>query len=300
MSTTSSFCEIPPLPPARGYESSATAELLPRYEDVSQDGRVQLMTLLPGLGAVWRSLSSRSAGHPKLESFRAQGILPILRRILVVGERGPFSVHVPIHCEGTWRLAREAGGDRILLNMWLDAFAPTGSTFGPRPAPHAERVLVGRVFAEHVVTRPFAPAAERKVTSLDLPGIPAVPEDLHPFEEAESLVEGRTLAAAGEHRFGMMHTDSNQHVNSLVYPRLFEEAVVRTLATRDDVRAPETLLARALELRYRKPFFAGDRAAIGLHLEPLADGAVLTAGAFTPVDSATKPSCTVAMRLSQT
>jgi hypothetical protein len=285
---------IPPLPPARGFESSATTELRPRYEDITQDGRVQLTTLMPGLGAIWRELGSSGA----LETFRAQGILPILRRVVIVGERGPFSVHMPIQCSGTWRLAREADGDRLFLDMWLDAFAPIGSTLGRPPATDAERVLVGRVYAEHVVTRPFAPPAERKVTRLDLPGIPPVPEDVHPFEEAEDLVAGRTLDAAGDHVFGMTHTDSNQHVNSLVYPRLFEEAVVRTLTARDDVRDPSSLLARSVELRYRKPFFKGERAVIGLQTEPSVDGReAIAVGAFVPAGGTKKPSCTIAVRL---
>ena len=148
-------CSIPPVPPERGYESSATAELHPRYEDVAQDGRVQLTPLMPGLGAVWRELS-RSR---KLDGFRAQGILPILRRLVITGEQGPFSVHGPIHCKGTWRLARERGGARIFANMWLEAYAPIGSVLAP-PPPDAERVLVGRAYAEHVVTRPFAKTAD--------------------------------------------------------------------------------------------------------------------------------------------
>ncbi len=290
-------CAIPPLPPERGYESTATAELQPRYEDIAQDGRVQLTTLMPGLGAVWRALGSSK----KLDGFRAQGILPILRRLVIVGEPGPFSPEVPIQFEGTWRLARERGGDRIFADMWLDAFAPSGSILA-RPKPDAERVLVGRAYAEHVVTRPFAPPAERKVTRLDAPGLPAVPEDEHTFEEAEALIAGRSseLERAGEVVFGMMHTDSNQHVNSLVYPRLFEEAVVRAACQRADIRDPSSLLARAVELRYRKPFFTGERAAIALQLEPTTSGPhrAVAVGAFSPAATkGSKPSCTVAMWL---
>lgn len=239
-----------------------------------------LTALMPGLGAVWSSLGDAE----RLDTFRLQGILPILRRIVIVGEPGPFSANVSIRYSGTWRLAREDGGDRIFLNMWLDALAPRASTFGPTPGPDAERILVGRVFAEHVVTRPFAPASERKVTRLEVPGIPSVPEDVFPFEEAEALVADRVLEPAGDHPFGMKHTDSNQHVNSLVYPRLFEEAVLRR-------HGNPALLARALEIRYRKPFFAGDRAALAIAV----DGTTAF-GAFAPTEGA-KPSCTIAMRL---
>jgi hypothetical protein len=153
---------------------------------------------------------------------------------------------------------------------------------GPAPSADAELVLVGRVYVEHVFTRPFAPPAERKVTRLDLRGFPSVPEDARPFASAEALVADHRLTTVRQHRFGLMHTDSNQHVNSLVYPRLFEEAAAEE---------EPGLLAEALELRYRKPFFAGDRAA--LSLAHLAGGVAL--GAFAPPE-ADRPSATVSMR----
>lgn len=288
-------CAIPSVFPARGYESSAKTKLQPRFEDVAQDGRVQLVALMPGLGAVWRALDAAT----RLDVFRERGILPILRRIVITGEEGPFSAHVSFECEGTWRLAREKDGDRLFLSMWLDVRAPIASTLAPPPPPDAERVLVGRVYAEHVITRPFAPPAERKVTRLDAPGLPPVPEHEHPFEEAEDLVEGHPLTPAGVHLFGMMHTDSNQHVNSLAYPHVFEEAAVRAAADRDVVPDAARLLARAVELRYRKPFFAGDRAALALRVAP-SPGAhrAVAVGAFLPAaGSPKKPSCTVAMWL---
>ncbi|HVJ90374.1 MAG TPA: hypothetical protein VM580_11280, partial [Labilithrix sp.] len=129
--------------PERGFESSGTAELHPRYEDVAQDGSMQLATVMPGIGAVWRALGRAE----RMDALRAQGILPILRRLVIVGEKGPFSVHVPIQCSGTWRLAHEKGGDRIFLNMWLDAYAPHATTLAPPPGRDAERVLVARAYA---------------------------------------------------------------------------------------------------------------------------------------------------------
>lgn len=285
-------CAIPATPPARGYESSATATLRPRYEDITQDGRVQIHSLMPGLTAVWDTLDA----DDRLASFRERGVLPILRRIVMLGEPGPFSASVDLEYSGTWRLAREAGGERLFLNMWLDARAPRASTHGPTPPKDAERVLVGRVFAEHVMTRPFAPPAERKVTRLDAPGVPAVPEDEHPLLEAEALVTGRSLEPARDVAFGMMHTDSNQHVNSLVYPRLFEQAAVERAIARSLTPEPHHLLATAIELRYRKPFFAGERASLALHLEPAAaPHRARAAGAFSPAaPGPPRPSCTLA------
>ncbi|MBX3233137.1 MAG: hypothetical protein KIT84_20310 [Labilithrix sp.] len=292
---------IPPIPPARGYESTGRAKLDLRYEDVAQDGRVLLPSLMPGLGAVWRSL----AEHERLQAFRDSGVLPILSRVVMQdGDEGPFGAQVPVDVEGTWRLARETNGERIFLDMWLDAYAPNAHTLAPAPPPDAPRRRVGRLYAEHVMTRPFGPPAERKVTRLDFAGLPAIPEDEHPHAEAVALVASHALEPAHEHLFGMMHTDSNQHVNSLVYPRLFEEAAVARAVERARVRlAPGTkptehlLLARAIELRYRKPFFAGDRATLRL---ALTDGApsVAAVGAFVPAGGdASKPSTTVAMLL---
>ena len=99
----------------------------------------------------------------------------------------------------------------------------------------------------------------------------------------------------------MLHTDSNQHVNSLVYPRLFEEAAVTRAVDRERTRAApgtdlrsQLLLARTFELRYRKPFFAGDRATIRLAFPD----AATAVGAFVPATGdPQKPSTTVAMTL---
>ena len=286
---------IPPLPPARGPDQDGgTAEIMPRYEDIMQDGRMQLTALMPGLGAaLWKGLLSKFTA---LETFRSQGILPILRRLVVVGEDRPVSVHIPLRYEGSFRLAREKDGDRLFANMWLEARAPIATTLGPTPPADAPYERVGRVFAEHVITRPFAPPAERKVTRLDAPGIPPIPEDEHPFETAEALVEGASgaLEDAGEVVFGMMHTDSNQHVNSLVYPRLFEELAVRRLVQDARIPAAHELLARALELRWRRPFFAGDRARVGLRVVDAAPGSawkVSVVGAFQ--GEGAKPSTTL-------
>jgi acyl-CoA thioesterase FadM len=54
--------------------------------------------------------------------------------------------------------------------------------------------------------------------------------------------------------FGLVHTDSNMHVNSLVYLRVFEEAALRRFAT---LGRGASLLGRTLDIAYRKPCFAG-------------------------------------------
>ena len=179
---------IPPLPASRlPGQDGGTAEIAPRYEDITQDGRMQLATLTPGLGAaVWRALLSKI---PAIRAFRSQDILPVLSRLVIACEDRPLSVDVPVRYEGSFRFAKEKDGERIFANMWLEARAPIANTLGPRPPKDAPYELVGRVFAEHVVARPFAPPAERRVTRLDAPGFPPIPEDEHVFETAEDMLD---------------------------------------------------------------------------------------------------------------
>jgi acyl-CoA thioesterase FadM len=55
--------------------------------------------------------------------------------------------------------------------------------------------------------------------------------------------------------FGLSHTDGNQHVNFLVYPRFIEEAALGRFV---DLGVGAKIAARYVEIRYRKPSFAGD------------------------------------------
>jgi len=133
-------------------------------------------------------------------------------------------------------------------------------------------VTVGQVFTEHVFTRPFGPPESRKVLRLpDVFGFPGgVPPTRVAWRNAEDLGRMPDDAAPLDAEpfldptgivFGLGHTDSNQHVNSLVYPRLFEEAALRRFAA---LGCGSRLLARGAEIGFRKPFFAGDHARIAL------------------------------------
>jgi hypothetical protein len=245
-----------------------------RYEDVAQDGRAALVALPQALGeSVWRAMLRN---HPADAVMRAEGILPILSRLVIVGEDGPCSVDRPLEATGTFEPACGLGPDgeveRLYLNMWARVEGPRARTFDPQPERAGERQLVGCVFGEHVFTRPFSPPAARKVTTLTLPGLPARPERVYAARSLAALLDAPAdatpLDAASDTdelaiTFSLSHTDSNQHVNSLVYPRLFEDAATRRLAQRGVARP---VLARAVELLYRKPFFAGERARIVLRV----------------------------------
>jgi hypothetical protein len=184
--------------------------------------------------------------------------------------------------------------------------APHAHTFGPRPPEGAPVAVAGRAFAEHVLTRLFAPAGDRKVTRLDIPGLPEVPPDAVTWRPPSAILE---LPEGGEPLeadfsidpqpviFGIAHTDSNQHVNSLIYPRMFEESAVRRFAALGE---SPVVLARFLEVGYRKPSFAGERLRIVLRTFKL--GARLGAvGAFVTEEEAglspakAKPRCCLKM-----
>ncbi len=230
-----------------------------RFEDVTQDGRLVLEALPNALGpTVWRGLLQH---EPSMAACFQAGVVPILSRFVLEGLGGPVSAHAPIEALGTYQLARTDDG-RFMLDMWADLHGKIARTYG-KTEHDGERVRVGRLFAEHVLTRPFASVSERRVTQLDFPGAPVVTETRPASPSHDSIVSlplGATPLEDGKSAdlvplpFGLVHTDSNHHVNSLVYLRVFEEAALRRLATLGQGTA---LLGRSLEIAYRKPCFAG-------------------------------------------
>jgi len=280
------FPEEPEVPPSQ----RAAGPIRLRYEDVTQDGRLALEGLPHALGEViWQNLFVDDA---LAAAMRESGVVPLLTRVALQGTDETVSVRKPLHGEGRYQLAHAVGADgavaRIFLNMWVRVSGPRGRTWGPPPDGAGESVALGRVFAEHVFTRPFGPAAQRKVLRLDLAGVEPVPAVRADFVAAEQLLvlprgaqplEPAAAPDATATVFGLDHTDSNQHVNSLVYPRLFAEAALRRLDALG--HATGGLLARAAETAWRKPCFAGDRVRITLQTFALGD-AVGAAGAFLP------------------
>ncbi|HEY8088301.1 MAG TPA: hypothetical protein VIF09_10665, partial [Polyangiaceae bacterium] len=252
-------------------------------EDVSQDGHLVIEAMPHATGAVWRQLSQQ-----RPVTF-GPGVVPILSRIVVEGGEGPISVGATAEGEGFYHLAHtvhDGAPDRLILAMWAQVLAPIGRTHPPQPPDAGRSVVAGRVFAEHVFTRPFAPQAERRVRSLDLgDGQPFVPEARYTFREPEAsqaLPDGATaldeapVPDEAPTVFGADHTDSNQHVNSLVYPRLFIEAALRRFHALGLPGPPP--LARAMELAFRKPCFAGERARVTARAFQWGDRRGITAG----------------------
>jgi hypothetical protein len=261
------FPEVPP-------EQRGSAQGHLRYEDVAQDGRLVLTALAHFMGqAVFMGPIRQSEG---VRETAHAGIVPIVSRMLIEGGDGPVSVRKPVDVAGGFELTHtvdETGAvNRLILNTFAAMQAPAGRTHPPAPPNAGTLVAIGRVFVEHVFTRPFAPAGARKVSRFPpgpWPEVPPKRQEWRPPGAVLELPPGATavdeLLAPDEAvtALGLAHTDSNQHVNSLVYPRLFEEALLRRLAARGRSTA---VLARASEVAYRKPLFAGDRARIWLRL----------------------------------
>jgi hypothetical protein len=264
---------LPPRPLDLLPEQRARGSVLLRYEDVSQEGRVMVGALPNAFsGPIWGDLLG---SHSAIGTALAQGIIPILVRLVLVGAPGPFSIANPFDAEACFDLAHTLapradgapaeGADRILLRLWGSLRGPHGTLRSRTPAGTPPS-LAGEAYAEHVFTRLFAPPEQRKVRTLQLPGVAPVPGprvEVPPPEALLSLPDGAValdtepVADDAAVVFSLGHTDSNQHVNSLVYPRLFEEAALRRLAAHGEGTA---LLARRVECAYRKPGFAGDRA----------------------------------------
>jgi len=303
------FPPVPALPDSQ----RATGKSYLRYEDVCQDGRVNLLGLTPALGhVVWRALLEN---NPLVRLERSDGIIALLSRLVLLGDEGTVPVGPPLAARGSYQLAhtRNESGEvnRLILNLWAELDGIEGRTYGPPTSGDSVRVPVGKVFAEHVFTRPFGPPERRKVLRFDQPELPAVPEveySWRPWSEVLALPDGAVAHAdapspAERVAFGLYQTDSNQHINSMVYPRLFEQAALERLA---DLGHSTVVLSRYCEIAYRKPAFAGDHLTIVLRTYELGDrvGAV---GAFLEIDDATsperiaaaRPRCTIHLQLSR-
>lgn len=295
------FPTVPDVPPEQQIVTTGPL----RYEDVAQDGRLILTALPNFMGlAVFQGLIVRSEA-PRANAHA--GIIPILTRLTIEGGGGPVSVRRPVTIAGAFQLAHtvdERGEvERLIMNAYATLTAPIGRTNPPAPPNAGAPIAVGRVLGQHVFTRLFAPREQRKVTRFAPGPWPAVPEARVAWEPPESLLElppGATplddalLPDEVATVFGLAHSDSNQHVNSLVYPRLFEDATLRRLAARGRDLA---VLARFADVAYRKPCFAGQRMRILLRLYER-DGQCGAVGTFVADDDrGARPHVVVRMEL---
>ncbi len=266
----------------------STASYALRWEDLTQDGRIRLPALVASIGpTIWKPMLAHA---PLQAALAADGVRSVFTRLVLDAGSARFSLGERLATEGAYQLAHERGPDgavvRLYLNVWTNVQVASGR------AP--------RLFGEHVMTRLLGPPERRRVTALPDGTVPEAAYRGPAFDTLLSLPEGSEwlepaiLPDPSNIVFGLVHTDVNQHVNSMVYGAFFEEAVLRRLAA---LGRSTKVLGRTLEVGFRKPFFAGDTARVALRLfdtGPVA-GAV---GTFAePGDSAgTKPSVYLRMR----
>ena len=286
-----------PAPPAPVFrpDQSATTTTFVRYEDVAQDGRIMPIALPPAMSGLWHGVLRN---HPGQRNAVASGVLPILTRITLEALDQPIRIDRPVESRAGFELARDGDGDdtRIFMTVWAEISGAAGRIGAREPGPS---VLAGRLFSEHTFTRPFAPPDKRRVTRLEGDGYPAVPEMRYsapaPTTAAEAPDGARWLDELEPDTtdvcFTLDHTDSNQHVNSLAYVRLFAEAAQRRIL--GSGRSAK-IRSKAVDIAYRKPSFVGDRVRATLRLFELADQ-LGAAGTIAAPGEDAKPRCYVRM-----
>jgi len=273
-----------------GHSTTTTAYL--RYEDVTQDGRLIPVSVPAALAGLWREVL---VDHPGQRAAVKAGIIPILTRLTIRSLEQQIRVDRPIESHTGFELAHDlvANEPRLFMNIWCEIRGVAGKL--GRNATAGDLALSGTLFAEHTFTRPLAPPDQRKVTRLGVEGYPDVPETRYAAPAPATAQEAPPGATwldelapdPAEYAFTLDQTDSNQHVNSLVYIRLFHDALNRRLAA---TGRPMRLRSRAVDIAYRKPSFAGDRVRASLRLFEH-EGALGAAGLIAGVDG--KPRCYV-------
>jgi hypothetical protein len=284
-----------PAPPAPVFppEQSTVTPMRLRFEDVSQDGRLIPIAIPPGLTGLWNDVLLH---HPGNLNTRKQGVLPILTRLTIATHDQPIRIDRPIESRGGFDLAaQEDDGTiaRLFMRVWLEMHGAAGRIGAREPGPLA---FAGTLFAEHTFTRPFAPPDQRRVTRFDAEGYPAIPSARYDYPGATTAGDAPAGARwldelapdPTETAFTFDQTDSNQHVNSLVYIRMFLDAAQRRLAAGGNALK---LRSRAVDIAYRKPCFVGDRARAHLRMFEI-EGNFGAAGHITTVDD-DKPRCFV-------
>lgn len=284
----------PAMPSFPAGWSATTASYL-RYEDVTQDGRLIPIAAPSALAGIWREVL---VDHVGARNAIQQGIIPILTRLTLTSLEQPIRVDRQIQSHTGFELAHDPATAKIYMNIWCEIRGVAGRL--GRNASAGELALAGTVFAEHTFTRLLAPPDQRKVTRLGVEGYPDLPETQYAApapKTAQEALDGATWLDElspdpASYVFTLDQTDSNQHVNSLVYIRIFHDAINRRLAATG--RPLQRARSRSVDIAYRKPSFAGDSVRIQLRLFELG-GTLGAAGLVEGTDG--KPRCYVRVLL---
>ncbi len=287
---------VPATPTFAPGHSAVSTNFL-RYEDVAQDGRLMPLGLPQALAGLWREVL---VDHQGARNALKGGVIPILTRMTLITTGDPIRVDREVEASSGFELAHDRDGDqvtRLFMNVWSEVRG-TGGKLG-RHDKAGDRTLAGTVFAEHTFTRPMAPPDQRRVTRLEVDGYPAIPDARYaapaPNTAQDAPAGARWLDELApdttDYCLTLDQTDSNQHVNSLVYIRIFLDAINRRVGAAGQ---PLRVRSRAVDIAYRKPSFAGDRVRAQLRLFDHA-GTIGAAGSVTGEDG--KPRCYVRVLL---
>jgi hypothetical protein len=241
----------PDLPENDGGEETAAL----RYDDVMQDGRLRL-------DAVWRPVGRLIWSRPEPSRVLAKlgdGVGTVLARAVFEATEVRVPARAPVRTRAWFRFEHTLGDDgrvdRIQFNTWIRSTVLGDESSEP---------LLARAYGQRVFTRLGAKPGERAVTRLEGLGADGVPHhrgDWFPARALLGVPAGSVLldsvprVDSGRVVFGLSHTDGNQHVNFLAYPRFFEEAALGRFY---DLGIGANIAARHFEIRYRQPSFAGD------------------------------------------
>jgi hypothetical protein len=289
MLLTMSF--VPELP-ASTATLRAAAPVSMRYEDLAPDGRMHVMALPHTVSVMWR----RCVDELPVMELQSQGVVPILSHLWAEATEAPIELSKPTRCTGAAILAHTLNDkgevDRILLDIEMKVFGISGRFFGAQPTNTGSEVCVGKAYARHVFSRPFGAPQDRRVKQLDAEGIAPVPPTLAQWHGFQSFGELPPNAIAQQsaddechHRFGLHQCDTNQHINSLVFPRLLTDSALRRFRMEGQNKA---LLSRRFKVAYRKPFFAGQEAILQLQ-SYTADNIQCVHGAFFAAEDRGRP-----------
>jgi hypothetical protein len=253
----------PPDDPASfiGQESVA-----PRYEDISEDGRLRLEGIWHPTGRLlW---SGHDLGRTLFQWGRDHGLRTVLSRVVLQAANLPVAPRIPMRTELRYRFehARHESGEvsRLFFTTWLGTEAPVPDRLGGFARVEGEPRTVARAYGQRTFVRLDAPAGERKVARLpgfEGDGVPpergewVEPSSLLLLPEGAEPLEERPRRSSVRIVFGLSHTDANQHVNFMAYPRYLEQAALGHL---HDLGLSSRLMARRVELAYRRPSFAGE------------------------------------------
>jgi len=231
------------------------------------DGRLIPLAMPPAMSGLWREVLVH---HPGASNALRQGILPILTRLVMTSSDTPIRLDREVATLAGFELAHDPDAGKVFMLVWAELRGAAGK-LSRTSGDAGELVVAGTLFAEHTFTRITAPPGQRAVTSLDVDGYPRIPEARYvaqPAADSEALPPGarwldEPAPDDADYVFTLDQSDSNQHVNSLAYVRVFMSAVNRRLAAHGHVGK---LRSTAIDIAYRKPCFPGDRVRAVLRL----------------------------------